>query len=217
MSRALPLILAAAVAVVGTPALAEKTAPANKVLSYLDKYLKIPPGERTRVRLAYGISHDGKPVPNLKVTLVEKNGARTPLPVNANGFFERLPSLAQLQGDPDLVFDVPADWKMGTMMDIQTHLKPATEYDVRELTATVDEANAVIGKAAGVASFMVPKMSGIAFLKGEDGVAVFADGRTAPLPEAKEMPYFRPADHQGAVRVKLTKTPTRVAFYQGKK
>jgi len=211
------LILAAVLAAAATPALAEKTAPANKVLSYLDKYLKIPPGERTRVRVAYAIRHDGKPIPNLKVTLVEKNGARTPLPVNANGFFERLPSLAQLQGDPDLVFDVPADWKMGTVLEIQTQLKPATEYDVRDLAATVDEANAVIGKAAGVASFMVPKMSGIAFLNAEGGVAVFADGHTAPLPEAKEMPYFRPADHQGAVRVKLTKTPTRVAFYQGKK
>lgn len=217
MSPALPLILAAALAMVATPALAEKTAPANKVLSYLDKYLKIPPSERTRVRLAYAIRHDGKPIPNLKVTLVEKNGARTPLPVNANGFFERLPSLAQLQGDPDLVFDVPADWKMGTVLDIQTQLKPATEYDVRELTATVGEANAIIGKAAGVASLMAPKMSGIAFLNAEGGVAVFADGRTAPLPKAKEMPYFRPADHQGAVRVKLTKTPTKVAFYQGKK
>ncbi len=211
------LILAAVLAAAATPALAEKTAPANKVLSYLDKYLKIPPNERTRVRVAYAIRHDGKPIPNLKVTLVEKNGVRTPLPVNANGFFERLPSLAQLQGDPDLVFDVPADWKMGTVLDIQTQLKPATEYDVRDLTATVDEGNAVVGKAAGVASFMVPKMSGIAFLKAESGVVVFADGRTAPLPLAKEMPYFRPADHQGAVRVKLTKTPTRVAFYQGKK
>ncbi|KQV56591.1 MULTISPECIES: hypothetical protein [unclassified Caulobacter] len=211
------LILAAVLAAAATPALAEKTAPANKVLSYLDKYLKIPPGERTRVRVAYAIRHDDKPIPNLKVTLVEKNGVRTPLPVNANGFFERLPSLAQLQGDPDLVFDVPADWKMGTVLDIQTQLKPATEYDVRDLTATVDEGNAVVGKAAGVASFMVPKMSGIAFLKAESGVVVFADGRTAPLPLAKEMPYFRPADHQGAVRVKLTKTPTRVAFYQGKK
>ena len=38
-----------------------------------------------------------------------------------------------------------------------------------------------------------------------------------PLPLAGGMPYFFAADHQGAVRVKLTKTPTRVAFYQGKK
>lgn len=215
--RAAALILAAVLATAATPALAEKSAPASKVLSYLDKYLKIPPAERTRVKLIYAIRHEGKPIPNLKVTLVGKNGTRTPMPLTADGYFERLPTLAQLEGDPTLVFDVPADWKMGSVMDFQTQLKPATEYDVRELTATVGEANAVIGKAAGVASFMAPKMSGIAFLNAQNGVVVFADGRTAPLPKAKEMPYFLAADHQGAVRVKLTKTPTRVAFYQGKK
>ena len=211
------LILAAVLAAAATPALAEKSAPANKVFSYLDKYLKIPPAERTRVRLGYGVRHDGKPIPNLKATLVEKNGAKTPMPLTPDGNFERLPTLTQLQGDATMVFDVPADWKMGSVLDFQTQFKPATEYDVRDLMATVDEANAVIGKAAGVASFMVPKMSGIAFLKAESGAAVYADGRTVALPLAKGAPYFLAAEHQGAVRVKLTKTPTRVAFYQGKK
>ena len=42
------LILAAALAVVATPALAEKTAPAGKVFMFLDKFLKVPPAERTR-------------------------------------------------------------------------------------------------------------------------------------------------------------------------
>jgi len=211
------LILAAALAVVATPALAEKTAPADKVLPYLEKFLKVPPAERSRVKLAYALRHEGKPAANLKVALVEKSGARTPLPVNADGYFERLPTATQMDGDPTLVFDVPADWKLGTVMDFGTQLKPAAEYDVRELTATVDEANGLIGRLAGVASFMAPKMSGITFLKAESGVVVFADGHTAPLPEAKEMPYFRPDDHKGAVRVKLTKTPTKVAFYVGKK
>lgn len=215
MKRA--LILAMALAAAATPALAEKTAPADKVLPYLEKFLKVPPGDRSRVKLSYALRHEGKPAANLKVTLVEKSGARTALPVNAEGYFERLPTATQLQGDPTLVFDVPADWKMGTVLDFGTQLKPAAEYDVRELAATVDEANGLIGRLAGVASFMAPKMSGITFLKAEGGVVVFADGHTAPLPEAKEMPYFRPDDHKGAVRVKLTKTPTKVAFYVGKK
>jgi len=215
MKRA--LILAAVLAAAATPALAEKTAPAGKVFMFLDKYLKVPPSERTRMKISYGIRHEGQPAANLKATLVEKNGVRTPMPINADGYFERLPTLAQLSGDPSLVFDVPADWKLGSRIDIDPQIKPTADYDVRELTATIDEANTVIGKAAGVAAFMAPKMSGIAFLKGEGGVAVFADGHTVPLPEAKGMPYFLPADHKGAVRVKLTKTPTKVAFYQGKK
>lgn len=211
------LTAAAALAALATPALAEKSAPAGKVLPYLEKYLKVPPAERSRVKLAYAIRHDGKPASNVKVTLVEKNGTRTPLPVNADGYFERLPTLVQLEGDPSLVFDVPADWKLGTLMDFGTTLKPAQEYEVRELAAAVTEANALIGKVAGVASLMAPKMSGVTFLKAESGSIVFADGHVAPLPEAQEMPYFRPADHQGAARVKLTRTPTRVAFYVGKK
>jgi hypothetical protein len=217
MRKALSLTLAAVLAVVATPALAEKTAPAGKVFMFLDKFQSVPPAERARLKLAYGIRHDGKMAPNLKATLVEKTGARTPLPINGEGYFERLPTPAQLNGDPTIVFDVPADWKMGTLVDFSPQLKPAAEYDVRDLNATVAEANSVIGKAGGMISFMIPKMTGIAFEKGDDGVVIFADGHTAPLPEINGGPYFRPTDHQGAVRVKLTKTPTKVAFYQGKK
>jgi hypothetical protein len=211
------LILAAALAVAATPALAEKTAPADKVLPFLDKFLNVPPAERARLKLTYGIRRDGQPATNLKATLVEKSGARTLLPINGDGAFERLPTLAQLQGGPDIVFDTSPDAKLGSSMNFGTQLKPATDYETRELSATVDEANTVIGKAAGVMAFMAPKMSGIAFHKAESGVVVFADGHTAPLPVAKETPYFVPADNKGAVRVKLTKTPTKVAFYDGKK
>lgn len=64
---------------------------------------------------------------------------------------------------------------------------------------------------------MAPKLSGIAFPKAEGGMVVFADGRSQPLPLIRSGPYFRPADFKGAVRVKLTKTPSTVAFYSGKK
>jgi hypothetical protein len=215
MSR-LALLLVGALAI-ATPALAEKTAPANKVLPFLDKFLKVPPAERSRLKLSYALRRDGKPVPNLKATLIEAGGARSPLPIGAEGFFERLPTLAQLDAGASVSFDVPEDTKLGTAMIFGTQLKPATDYDAKELVATVNEANTVIGKAAGPLAMMAPKMSGVAFPKAESGVAVFADGHTLPLPQAQEVPYFRPADFKGAVRVKLTKSPTKVGFYQGKK
>ncbi|WP_297506694.1 hypothetical protein [uncultured Caulobacter sp.] len=212
------LILAAVLtAIVATPAWAEKTAPAGKVFMFLDKFLKVPSAERARMKLAYAVRRDGRPLPNVTATLVEKNGARTPLPVNADGYFERLPTLPQLAGEADVVFDVPSDWKLGTAIDIRPQLNPAADYDARELVATVDESNRAIGKAAGALSFMAPKMTGLIFPKAESGTVIFADGRSAPLPQVKDAPYFRPADHQGAVRVKLTKTPTKVGFYDGKK
>jgi hypothetical protein len=211
------LSIALALAVSATPSLAEQIVPADKLLPFLDKFLKVPPAERTRVKLSYALRRDGQPLANLKATLVEKGGARTPLPINGEGYFERLPTLAQLQGGADIVLDVPADAKLGKVMSFGTQIKPAAEYEARDLVATVDEANTVIGKAAGPMSFMAPKMTGIQFAKAEGGVIVFADGHTAPLPEVKDTPYFRPADFQGAVRVKLTKTPTKVGFCDGKK
>ncbi|WP_227878838.1 hypothetical protein [Caulobacter segnis] len=217
MRRALVLMLGVALVAAATPALAEKAAPASRVMMFLDKFLKLPPSERSRVKLSYAIRHDGKPAANIKATLVERSGARTPLPINADGYFERLPSLAQLQGDPQIVFDVPADWKMGSAVNFAPQLKPAGEYDVGELSATVAEANVVMGKAGGVLAFAAPKMSGILFEKASGGLVVFNDGRTAPLPSVAAGPYFRPGDFKGAVRVKLTKTPSTVAFYSGKK
>lgn len=211
------LILAVATLAVAGPAFAEKSAQATKVLPFLDKFLKVPAAERTRLKLTYAVRHEGKAQPNLKATLVERSGARTPLPVDADGFFERLPTLAQLEGDPAIVFDVPPGWKMGTTMNIGTALKPSQDYDANELAATVTEANTVIGKAAGVMSMMAPKMTGIYFPKAEGGVVTYPGGRTAPLPQANGAPYFRPADHKGAARVKLTKSPSKVAFYDGKK
>jgi hypothetical protein len=213
----LALILTTAVLAVSSPALAEKSAEATKVLPFLDKFLKVPAAERTRVKVSYAIRRDGQPAPRLKATLVERNGVRTPLPVNADGFIERLPTLAQLDGGSAIVFDVPTDAKLGTAMSFGTQLKASADYDARELAATVNEANAVIGKAAGAMAFMAPKMTGVAFPKAEAGVIVFADGHTQSLPESKNDPYFRPADHKGAVRVKLTKSPTKVALYDGKK
>jgi len=211
------LLAAALLAAVATPALAEKIGPAEKAFPYLERFLKVPAAERSRVRLTYALSRDGKPLASLKAVLIEPGGARTPLPINADGAFERLPTLPQLQAGAQLSLDLPQDAKVGTSLNFGTQLKPALDYEARELAATVSEANTVIGKAAGPLSALAPKMTGIAFSKAGSGVAVFADGRTQPLPLVKETPYFRPEDFKGVVRVKLTKAPTRVGFYDKKK
>ncbi|MFT4252113.1 MAG: hypothetical protein QM608_06495, partial [Caulobacter sp.] len=77
----------------GSVALAQgsKIAPADKVFSYLESFLKVPAQDRSRTRVVYGLTRDGKPAAGLKATLVEASGARTPLPINAEGRFERLP------------------------------------------------------------------------------------------------------------------------------
>ena len=194
-----------------------KTAPATKVFTFLEAFLKIPPGERARIRVSYALRRDGKPAGGIKATLVETSGARTPLPIDGEGRFERTPTLAQLQAKAQVAFDVPADAKFGTALLLDPVLKPAADYDARELVATVEESNAAIRKAAGAVAFAAPQMEGLSFLKAESGVAVFPDGSTRPLPISAGAVTFEPSAFKGATRVRLAKTPTVVDYYDKKK
>ncbi|ALL13820.1 hypothetical protein [Caulobacter henricii] len=211
---ALALVLAMAAA---APALAgQLTVSTDKAFPFLERFLKLSPSEKARFRLIYSPRVNGKPIIGQKATLIESNGNRTVIPINADGYYEKTPSLAQLS-DAKIAFDAPVGTKFGTSMAFLTTLKAETEYEVKDLVATVEETNGVIRRQAGPAAMLAPKMGGIAFVKAQGGVAVFADGRTKPLPQVKETPYFLHDEFPGAVKVKLTKTPTRVGFYPKKK
>lgn len=212
---ALSFVLMAAAA----PAMArEKNIPAERIFIHLDKFLKVPAPERSRMRLGYVLLSDGKPLGGVKVVLVESNGATTPLPIGDDGEFDRLPTLAQLNGKSRLVFDLPADKKFGISMGPRPVLKLAQDYDARELALTVSESNGAMRKAAGPGlSLMVPKLPGIGFVGAQGGQIVYGDGRTEALPIVGGVPVFYPEAHKGAARVKLSRTPTRVAFDDGKK
>lgn len=196
---------------------AGKTAPATKVFPFLEAMLKVPPAERARIKVTYALRREGKPAAGVKATLIEASGARTLLPIDDKGRFERLPTLAQLQAKAQLNLDVPADAKFGTAMLLDPVLKPAAEYDARELVATVEESNSAIRKAAGAMALMAPQMSGLAFVKAESGVAVFPNGSSKPLPVNAGAVVFRPDDFKGATRVRLAKTPAAVDYYDKKK
>ncbi len=213
-ATALSLVLVSAAA----PAIArEKSVPADKVFVYLDRFLKVPAQERSRMRLGYVLRSDGKPLGGVKVVLVESNGATTPLPLGPDGEFDRLPTLAQLNSKARLVF-LPADKKFGVSMGPMPVLKLAQDYDARELALTVSESNAAMRKAAGPGlSLMVPKLPGIGFVGAQGGQIVYGDGRTEALPIVGGAPVFYPEAHKGAARVKLSRTPARVVFDDGKK
>jgi hypothetical protein len=196
---------------------AGKTAPATTVFSFLENILKVPAPERARISAAYLLSRDGKPASGVKATLVEANGARTPLPIDDKGRFERTPTLAQLQGGAQVEFDVPADTKFSSSMILEPVLKSAAEYDARELVATVEESNAAIRKAAGVMAMIAPTVDGLAFRGAESGVATFPNGSTRPLPTDAGVVVFEPGLFKGASRVRLAKTPSAVKYYDKKK
>ena len=194
-----------------------KTVPATKVFPFLESMLKVPPAERARIKVTYALRRDGKPATGVKATLIEAGGARVSLPMDDQGRFERLPTLAQLQAKAQLNLDVPADAKFGTAMLLDPVLKPAAEYDARELVATVEESNSAIRKAAGAMALMAPQMTGLAFLKAESGVAVFPNGSSKPLPVKDGAVVFEPDQFKGASRVRLAKTPAAVDYYDKKK
>ncbi|NGM50752.1 DUF2987 domain-containing protein [Caulobacter sp. 602-2] len=213
------LVAAALALVAGSAALAQgnKTAPADKVFAYLENFLKVPAQERARTRVAYALTRDGKPAAGLKATLIETSGVRTPMPIGADGRFERLPTLAQLQGGAKIEFEASADGKFGSTLIIEPVLKPAAEYEVAELKAVLDSTNGVIGKAAGPMAMLAPKMTGFGFPGATGGVVVGADGKLQALPLSGKTPILRLADFKGAARVRLSATPSRVGFIQSKK
>ena len=194
-----------------------KLVPATKVFSFLEAFLKVPAAERARIKVTYALRRDGKPAPGIKATLVEASGARTPLPMDGEGRFERTPTLAQLQAKAQVAFDVPADAKFGVAMLLDPVLKPAADYDARELVATVEDSNAAIRKAAGPMAMMAPQMDGLTFLKAESGVAMFPNGSTKPLPASAGTVIFEPDQFKGASRVRLAKVPSAVDYYDKKK
>jgi hypothetical protein len=194
-----------------------KLAPATKVFSFLEAFLKVPPAERSRIKLSYALMRDGKRATGVKATLVEANGTRTPLPIDGEGRFERTPTLAQLQAKAQVGFDVPADAKLGSTMLLDPALKPAAEYDARELVATVEDSNKAIRKAAGPMALMAPQMDGLKFLAADSGVAIFPNGSSRPLPVSAGGVVFEPDQFKGAARVRLAKTPSAVDYYIKKK
>lgn len=196
---------------------AGKIAPATKVFAFLEAFLKVPAAERSRIKLSYALLREGKPAVGVKATLIEANGARTPLPIDSRGRFERTPTLAQLQTKAQVSFDVPADTKLGSSMLLDPMLAPAAEYDARDLVATVEDSNRAIRKAAGLMAMMAPHMDGLKFLAADSGVAIFPNGSSKPLPVNAGAVVFEPGQFKGASRVRLAKAPSAVDYYVTKK
>jgi hypothetical protein len=194
-----------------------KSAPATKVFSFLEAFLKLPPAERSRIKLNYALLREGKRAAGVKATLIEANGVRTPLPIDGEGRFERIPTLAQLQAKAQVSFDVPANTKLGSTMLLDPVLKPAAEYEARELVATVDDSNRAIRRAAGAMALMAPQMDGLKFMTVDSGMVIFPNGSSKPLPVNAGAVVFEPGQFKGASRVRLAKAPSAVDYYVAKK
>ena len=207
------LFLAAGLAAVAAPGLAladpPRLIPAKKLFPFLDLYLGIPAGERTRFALGYYLKRDGKPWTGAGFTLIGASGARTPLPVGANGRFTRTPTLADLKADAKIELAVEGQGKFQLSMEMEPLVPMAEVMDTAELAASVTQCAAAIKKNAGILGFAAPKITQVAFIGVPAGTAVLAGGKTAALPLVKTLPAYNPSALPGASQLKFAKAPVR--------
>jgi hypothetical protein len=202
-------------AAAGAQAQAARAAPAartvelRRLFPHLEKYWTLAPAERNRFTPAYYVRQNGRAPQNLKLAIV-RGGAREPLPLSPDGRIERLPSAGDLQGRTQVAVDAPAGSKFSIGMELEATVRPGAEFPAGDLVAAVDQSNAAIRRFAGVLGFAAPHMARVSFAGARSGVAVLADGRTAPLPSTPEGAIFDPAVLKGARTIRLTQAPDHV-------
>lgn len=201
---AVPALLASA------PALAQarKTAPARRLFPFLDRYLELPAGQRSRFRLAYYLSREGGSVAGLRGWIVHA-GARTPLTVAGDGRVTPLPTLAQWR-EAQVEFDAPASARFTLVMEVQPTVAPAARLPAPALAEAVEQAAAAVRRAAGVLGFAAPRLAAVVLRDAGSARVTLADGREVALPLAGGHPRFAPSAHPGARAIACARTPSRL-------
>ena len=195
---------------------APKTFPAKQMFPFLDLYLGIPPADRTRFTLAYYLHSDGKPATGVALTLISASGARSMIPVGADGRLLKTPSITDLKDGQIGIEKIDPAAKFQLIMEMQAVARMADVLPAADLTAAIAQCKAAIKARAGVIGFAAPKIEQVAFPGLTAGTAVFADGRTAALPLYKGMPAWDPAVMAGVASLRFARTPSR-ALLAGRK
>lgn len=207
MSARRAVLTGLAALALATPAHAAKLVDARKVFPYLDAYLRLAPGDRSRFRMAYHFKKDGKPL-TAPIWLVD-GASRQPVVVRADGRVERLPTATQLDR-AKIQVDIDAGAKVGISMSLEPTMAPATELDARELAAALLQAASGIRKAVGVLALAMPKLEALQFHGVTSGQVEFADGRRAALPVVKGILTYNPTTMPGARTLRFPNAPSRI-------
>jgi hypothetical protein len=200
------------------PSLARADAPRSveltKAFPYLEKYLAFPASRRNQFSLAYVARRGYRPAPDFKAMIVEPGGQRMPLPLQRDGCVARLPTLAELRGGAMLETDDAAG-DVHLVPEVRANAPASTHVDPAQLCDAMAQLNAAAATLSGMLSFMIPKFDTVFFPDSGGGQAVFAGGRTAPLPVTVShylgaTPYFVPASDAGAHDLVLARAPSRM-------
>lgn len=202
LAALLPLALA------GEAMAKSKAIEIGKLFPFLDLYLGIPAADRTRFTLAYFYKMEaGGP---MTMTLVAKDGTRTPLPLGPDGRVNRLPTLAEIKSKAMIELNAPDGSKFKGQMMMLAKVSPAATMSVTELNAAVTQCQAAIKAKAGLIGFAAPKIKRVVLHGAGSGTAIDAKGASRPLPVIAGAPSYDPELMPGMVTLKLARAPSRI-------
>ena len=178
----------------------------------LDLYLALKPAERDRFVLAYRATRAGKPAPDANARIVHRDGASTPLVLDADGWVTQLPSLDQMKRRDFFEVDGPA---FDMVLELRATLAPAARLPVSELAAMLAQINAALVTFADGDSNAVDRLTCIYFPDAGAGRAILAGGAERPLPSfdfklTGPTPYLDTRHPPQALAVALDKAPSRI-------
>jgi hypothetical protein len=130
----------------------------------IDKFYALPPAERDKVQLYALLNPVNKSVKPADVRLTIVDGAtRQPLPLDARGRALVVPNPKWLADNAQIWTSLPAGEKMNIGFDLGAILPAATQWNYASVMGSVPQANAALGKVAGMMSMFVPKMKSVIF------------------------------------------------------
>ncbi len=208
-------LIAGIAAVLAAPPLA-RAKPTRIVLAdaflLLDLYLALKPAERDRFLLAYRAIRAGKPAPDASARIVHRDGASTPLVLDADGWVTQLPTLEQMRRRDFFEVEGPA---FDMALELRATLAPAARLPVSELAATLGQVNAALVTFSGGDSSAVGRLTCIYFPDAGAGRAILPGGAERPLPSfdfklTGKTPYLDTRHPPHAVTVALDRAPSRI-------
>jgi hypothetical protein len=130
----------------------------------LDKFYALPAAERDKVQLYARLNPVNKAIKPTDVRLTIVDGAtRQPIALDARGLALVVPNPKWLANDAKIWTSLPAGEKMSIGFDLGAVLPEGTQWNYASVMGSVPQANASVGKVAGMMSMFVPKMTAVIF------------------------------------------------------
>ena len=187
---------------------------ANKIFSYLDTYLSLPPEQRSGFVLSYRIQAKGAQTPPRLFLL--RGPEQIVLPLSADGRVELLPSLADLKAHAHVLMQATEGTQVSETLDLLSAQPMRVDYAATDFNVGLEQVNRAVSKIAGPFSLMAPKMTKVVFVGAGSGEIIDAAGHATPLAVTADGPAFSPTSTPSARAIRLARAPSKIAFATAK-